>query len=153
MVPVYGQIIIGCLILAVIEHYTMDNTYGWMQAYGCTGCVRERGTIVSVWARPGMPAFGGKYVTVWNGWDGHALSAAIIACFSRKREATTSGETPDSKCSMVPPIVKLWPAKVERFGDVMYFLQESRNIFLTGRKVEPSGARAEKRGRLPEYHG
>jgi hypothetical protein len=104
MVPV---IIIGCLILAVIEHYTMDNTYGWMRAYGCAGCVRERGMIVSVWAHPGVPAFGGKYVTVWNSWDGHALSAAIIACFSRKREATTSGETPDSKCSMVPPIVKL----------------------------------------------
>jgi hypothetical protein len=27
-VAIYGQIIIGCLILAVIEHYTMDNTYG-----------------------------------------------------------------------------------------------------------------------------
>ena len=33
------------------------------------GCGRERGTIVSVRARRGVPAFGGKYVTVWNGWE------------------------------------------------------------------------------------
>ena len=40
-----------------------------MQEYGWAGRGRERGTIVSVWARPGVPAFGGKYVTGWNGWE------------------------------------------------------------------------------------
>jgi hypothetical protein len=81
--------------------HSIISTYGWMRGYGCAGHGREHGTIVSMWARPGVPAFGRKYVTVWNGWDGHTLSTAI-------------------------------------------------SLF---RKVEPSGARAEKRGRLPEYHG
>ena len=48
-----------------------------MRGYGCGG---ECGTIVSVWARPGVPAFGGKYVTLWNGWKvkvSHALSHAL----------------------------------------------------------------------------
>ena len=42
---------------------------------------RERGTIVSVRARRGVPAFGGKYVTVWNSWEalrGHALSGLAV---------------------------------------------------------------------------
>ena len=62
------------------------------------------------------------------------------------REATTSGEMPDSKCSMVPLILKLWPEKVERFGDDICFLQQLRKVCLTGREKDLSCARGDDLG-------
>ena len=53
-------------MLAVLKHYTIDDTYEWIWMCGHD---RERGTIVSMWACPGVPAFGGKYITIWNSWE------------------------------------------------------------------------------------
>ena len=87
----------------------------------------------------------------WNMCCGTIQS--ILHQYSKKamevhspREATTSGEVPDNKCLTVLPILKLWPKKVERFGDNINLLQRSRKVCLRGSKMDPSGAWDEKRG-------
>lgn len=64
------------------------------------------------------------------------------------KDVTASGETPERRSSTIPLILKLWPAKVDRLGEDISFLQLLRNPFLTGRWKELLGAIEEKRGRL-----
>ena len=64
------------------------------------------------------------------------------------KEVTTLGETPKRSNLTIPPILKLWPVKVESIGEDMSFLHVLRKSFLTGILKDWSGAMEENKGRF-----